>query len=68
MDDSHLTIEFDEHFVIKPSITFFSCENDFITNSLGERGKLVEQGAEYNSGTNPKFLSVDEIKDFNRRA
>ncbi|MBT6050164.1 MAG: UDP-N-acetylglucosamine 4,6-dehydratase (inverting), partial [Candidatus Scalindua sp.] len=31
-DDSHLTIEFKDHFVIKPSITFFSRENDFTSN------------------------------------
>jgi len=66
-DDSHLTVEFDDHFVIMPSITFFSRENDFTSNSLGESGKLVVQGAEYNSGTNPHFLNTDEIRDYNNK-
>jgi UDP-N-acetylglucosamine 4,6-dehydratase/5-epimerase len=66
-DDSHLTIEFDDHFVITPSIRFFSRNNDFNINSLGEEGKAVAQGVEYNSGTNPNFLSIDEINEYNNR-
>ena len=65
-DDSHLTIEFENYFVIKPSISFFSRKNDFTENSLGEIGEIVEQGAEYDSGTNPCFLNVDEILDYNK--
>ena len=67
MDDSHLTIEFNDHFVITPSISFFSRKNDFTSNSLNEIGELVKQGVEYNSGTNPNFLSIDEIKEYNNR-
>ncbi len=66
-DDSHLTIEFMDHFVITPSIRFFSRENDFTTNSLGETGKAVNLGAEYNSGTNPNFLTTNEIVDYNNK-
>ena len=66
-DDSHLTIEFNDHFVITPSISFFSRKNDFTSNSLNEIGELVKQGVEYNSGTNPNFLSIDEIKEYNNR-
>lgn len=60
-DDSHHTIEFDDHFVITPSIKFFSRESDYTSNLLGEKGRLVEQGFEYHSGNNPHFLSVSEI-------
>ncbi|MCL1036424.1 UDP-N-acetylglucosamine 4,6-dehydratase (inverting) [Shewanella submarina] len=60
-DDSHHTIEFDDHFVISPSIKFFGRETDFYTNALGEAGVPVPEGYEYNSGTNPRFLSTDEI-------
>lgn len=67
-DDSHLTVEFDDHFVIQPSITFWGKNHDYVTNTLGEKGCLVEQGVEYNSGTNPHFLSVDDIRDFNHMA
>ncbi|GGP45007.1 UDP-N-acetylglucosamine 4,6-dehydratase (inverting) [Shewanella saliphila] len=61
-DDSHHTIEFDDHFVITPSITFFGKENDYSTNNLGEVGKLVEQGFEYHSGNNPNFLTTGQIR------
>ena len=64
-DDSHLTINFNDHFVIVPSITFFSRESDFTKNSIGETGVSVEQGFEYNSGMNTNFLNIDEIKEYN---
>jgi UDP-N-acetylglucosamine 4,6-dehydratase/5-epimerase len=67
-DDSHLTAEFDDHYVISPSITFSGKSNDFSTNMLGERGILVKQGFEYNSGTNPHFLNIEEIMKFNEMA
>jgi UDP-N-acetylglucosamine 4,6-dehydratase len=60
-DDSHLTLEFDDHFVIEPAITFRSVK-DYFENSEGAAGKRVAAGFEYSSGTNPRFLSVDEIK------
>lgn len=67
-DDSHLTYEFDDHFVLAPSIKFFDGDLRFDKNSIGEIGKAVEVGFEYNSGTNDHFLSVDEIVEFNSRA
>jgi UDP-N-acetylglucosamine 4,6-dehydratase len=39
--------------------------NNYDVNGLKERGHPVEQGFEYNSGTNPRFLSVEEIRAFN---
>jgi UDP-N-acetylglucosamine 4,6-dehydratase/5-epimerase len=66
-DDSHLTLEFDDHFVICPAIQFASQRN-FAVNRLGETGTAVEQGFEYHSGKNPQFLSVEEIVDLNRVA
>jgi UDP-N-acetylglucosamine 4,6-dehydratase len=67
-DDSHLTVEFDDHFVITPSIKFYGLHNGYDKNAIGEKGKPVDQGFEYNSGTNPHFLSVDEISEFDRKA
>jgi UDP-N-acetylglucosamine 4,6-dehydratase len=67
-DDSHLTIEFDDHFVITPSIKFYGLDNGYDKNAIGEKGKPVVQGFEYNSGTNPHFLSVDEISEFDKKA
>ena len=68
-DDSHLTIEFDDHYVIQPTIKFWGRnDHSYDTNALGEEGHLVKEGHEYNSGTNPHFFSVDEIRTFNRLA
>lgn len=67
-DDSHLTIEFDDHYVLSPTITFNRSDNNFRTNLLNEQGKPVLQGFEYNSGTNTHFLNIDEIVEFNRIA
>ena len=61
-DDSHLTIEFDDHYVIRPAITFFSRSNDYNANALKEKGRPVEQGFDYNSGDNPDFLTVEQIR------
>jgi UDP-N-acetylglucosamine 4,6-dehydratase len=63
-DDSHLTIEFEDHFVITPTIMFTDKVNSFTRNNIGEEGWFVEDGFEYNSGTNSHFLNVDELKFF----
>lgn len=60
-DDSHHTLEFDDHFVITPSIQFFSGNNDYSCNKLGEKGLPVVSGYEYHSGTNTHFLTPSEI-------
>ena len=66
-DDSHLTLEFDDHYVIKPTIQFIG-NTDFTINKLKEKGCPVEQGFEYHSGTNSHFLSQKEIIHFNQIA
>ena len=66
-DDSHLTLQFDDHYVIKPTIQF-SGEIDFSVNKLGETGRPVETGFEYHSGKNPRFLSIEEIVAMNHLA
>jgi UDP-N-acetylglucosamine 4,6-dehydratase/5-epimerase len=65
-DDSHLTIEYENFYVISPSIIFYSRKMDFTENALGEKGVPVALGSEYASGTNPKFMSVEDIKLFNK--
>jgi len=59
-DDSHLTLEFDDHYVIRPTITF-AFHATYETNRLGEQGKPVEQGFEYNSGNNTDWLTHDQF-------
>ena len=63
-DDSHLTLEFDDHYVIRPSIQT-TPPTDFTVNRLGEHGKSVQQDFAYQSGSNPHFLSVEEIRRLN---
>lgn len=67
-DESHLTLQFENHFVIRPSIRFFDNDFNYMTNPLGETGAPVEQGFEYNSGTNSHFFSVEELRAFNQLA
>jgi len=59
-DDSHLTLEFDDHYVIKPTINF-AFEVDYSVNKLGEKGRSVEIGFEYNSGNNTKWLTHEKF-------
>jgi len=67
-DDSHLTIEFNDHFVIAPAIHFFDSNNDFSVNKINEQGHVVEAGFEYNSGSNSHFLNESEIQSYNSKA
>lgn len=59
-DDSHLTLEFDDHYVITPTIQFVKT-SDFAKNALGEVGKKVAQGFDYNSGNNDIWLKESEL-------
>jgi len=63
-DDSHLILEFHDHYVIRPAITFLAPVN-YEVNPLGEKGKPVEQGFEYSSGNNPVFLTVEQLSEMN---
>ena len=65
-DDSHRTIEFKKYFIITPTILMRMKFEDYITSKDREKGKIVKPGYEYNSGNNPEFLSVKEIKKINK--
>lgn len=67
-DDSHLTVEYPDHYVLQPTIKFHGGERNYLHNALGEEGVPVQQGFEYHSGTNPHFLSPAEIREFNAKA
>ncbi len=60
-DDSHLSLEFSDHYVIRPTINFVVPVN-YEINAAGEQGGAVASGFEYNSGTNPHFLGVEELR------
>ncbi len=61
-DDSLHTVEFDDFFIIKPTISFNLRHYDYTKTRLGEVGHLVKPGFEYNSKTNPHFLTIDELR------
>ncbi|MFW3441261.1 UDP-N-acetylglucosamine 4,6-dehydratase (inverting) [Aliarcobacter butzleri] len=65
-DDSHLTLEFEDHYVIKPTI-HFTTRMDYQKNLLGEVGKPVVQGFEYNSGNNTQWLSSEDFLEMVKR-
>ena len=64
-DDSHLTLQFEDHFVIRPSIRYYDRDVDFTINKVGEKGSPVAEGFEYNSGSNDHFLTVGELARLN---
>ncbi|AQW85345.1 UDP-N-acetylglucosamine 4,6-dehydratase [Campylobacter pinnipediorum subsp. caledonicus] len=59
-DDAHLTYEFDDHYVISPSIQFLT-PSDFSTNLLGEKGKKVKDEFEYSSDKNHLWLDKNSL-------
>jgi UDP-N-acetylglucosamine 4,6-dehydratase len=67
-DDSHLTMEFNDHYVICPSISFYDEEIDFSINQLNEKGTPVSSGFEYNSGNNKNFLNIEGLRELNNIA
>ena len=67
IEDSYLTLEFEDHYVIQPTIAFADHEESFSPNNIGEEGAKVEEGFEYSSGKNHQFLSIDEIVKMNSK-
>lgn len=63
---AHHSLEFDDHYVITPAIKFFDKTVDYKINKLGELGTPVADKFEYHSGTNPHFLSIDELKELDK--
>lgn len=59
---AHHSLEFENHYVITPAIIFFEKNMDYKKNKLGEIGLPVADKFEYHSGTNPHFLSVEELR------
>ncbi|NPA11423.1 MAG: UDP-N-acetylglucosamine 4,6-dehydratase (inverting) [Epsilonproteobacteria bacterium] len=53
-------IEFKDHYVIKPTITF-SFKANYLINALGEKGKEMPIGFEYASNLNDWWLSKEEF-------
>lgn len=58
------TLEFKDHFVIKPATSMME-PIDYSVNAIGEKGVPVPDGFDYNSGNNPHFLTVEELREMN---
>jgi UDP-N-acetylglucosamine 4,6-dehydratase/5-epimerase len=56
--DSFNTLELDKYYVIAPSVPLWS--HDEYCQKF--KGKKVAQGFKYNSGTNPDFMDVEQIR------
>lgn len=67
LDDAHLTLEFENYFVIQPTIIFTGQNIDFSNNLIGESGTLVDSNFEYNSGNNNHYLTVEELVKLNKK-
>lgn len=65
-DDSHRTVEFDDHFVIMPTIKFTDSDVDYLLNPLGEKGKVVAEGFEYSSDKNDIWLGVSDMLELTK--
>ena len=59
-DDSHLTLEFHDHFVIQPTIQFTG-DHNFSSNKLGETGQPVADGFAYSSDKNDQWLDQEQL-------
>lgn len=64
-DAAFQTIEFDDHYVITPTISFVR-NSDYDSNQLGQQGRRVEETFEYSSETNKNFLSVGQLVELDR--
>ena len=65
-DSSRDTLEFKDYYLIKPSPYNIDStkdqSNNYKINKNNEKGKFVKSNFVYNSGTNPHFLNIKEIK------
>ena len=57
-DDSRMTYEYDEHYIIYPHFDWWNSQQ-YMTPG----GKLVEEGFEYDSGKNTEWLSINELQE-----
>lgn len=63
---AHHSLEFEDHYVITPAIIFFDKNISYKQNKLGEKGQSVNEKFEYHSGTNPHFLTIEELKQLDK--
>jgi len=57
-DDSRLTYDYGDHYIIYPNYVWWSKEDYF-----KDGGKPIEENWEYNSGTNTEWLNVETLRN-----
>lgn len=57
-DDSRMTYEYKNHYIVYPHFDWWNSERFFT-----EGGQPIEDGFEYNSGTNKEWLDVEELTE-----
>ena len=63
-NDSINTVEFDQYYAIAPHSEYISWDKEkFSHESNSSAGKYCKDGFSYNSGTNARFLTVEEIRN-----
>ena len=64
--EAHLTLEFKDYYVVKPSIRFYDKNINYSKNKIGESAKQVALNFEYRSDNNKHFLTTQEILKLNK--
>lgn len=62
LTDAMSTVEFDNHYVILPSTPLWDIDK-FMAESTPNPGKMVPTNFHYESGSNPDFLTIDQIRE-----
>ena len=63
-DDAPNVLKFKKYYLITPNTVFSKNIKTFKKSSSNEIGKKVDKNFEYNSGTNQKFLNVEDIRKY----
>jgi UDP-N-acetylglucosamine 4,6-dehydratase/5-epimerase len=63
--DAMNTLEFDDYYVIVPSIRVWS-KTKFMNDSSGKKGRPCGDGFSYNSKSNNHYLSVNELRELSK--
>ena len=61
-DESHATYEFNDHYIIYPTITFDNLNLQYYKKRVTQGGKLVKRNFEYTSQNNKNYLTIKEIE------
>jgi UDP-N-acetylglucosamine 4,6-dehydratase (inverting) len=57
-DDSRHAYEYDKHYIVYPDFEWWNIQEHFT-----EGGKPIDEGFEYNSGTNTDWLEIENLKE-----